>query len=222
MYSEHPSSSPLIRCLWQVDVDRDGSWVSPANEFWGLVFGVQDQRYSTELVGPSMDPRPMSATAGGRFWGVEFEAHVFWRGLEKVAVLGEIRTLPMRGSEHFELAGVRCPFADFDTLEILVDSLVGQGVLVNEPLVAVALRQGDEVVPASERTLRRQVRATTGLGRKQVQQLQRARKAYELLQRGTPLAAAAVEAGFADQAHMTRALRAFAGRTPARILGGGD
>lgn len=222
MYTEHPSWSPLIRCLWQVDIIHDGSWISPANEFWGLVFGEAQGRRSTEVVGPSIDPRHMSASGEGRFWGVEFEAHVFWRGLDKVTVLGEIRELAMSGTEHFELAGVRFPFTTFKDLEALVDSLVGQGVLVADPVVAVALGGDDAVVPTSERTLRRQMRSRTGLGGKQVKQLQRARAAYELLQLGTPLADAALEAGFADQAHMTRALRVFAGRTPARILADND
>jgi len=219
MYAEHPSPSPLIRSLWEVDVTHDGSWVSPADEFWGLVFGVDRGERTAELVGPSLDPRPMSATAGGRFWGVEFEAHVFWHGLDKADVLGAIHLLPSSGDGGFVLAGTRVPFTPLDGLEALVETLVARGVIVAEPLVALALRPGGPV-PGSERTVRRRVRHVTGLGRKQVQQLQRARTAYRLLQLGTPLAAAAAEAGFADQAHMTRSLRVFAGRTPARILRG--
>ncbi len=61
--------------------------------------------------------------------------------------------------------------------------------------------------------------SATGLGPKKHEQLQRARAAYALLQEGWSLAAAAVEVGFADQAHMTRAFTALAGRSPARILG---
>ena len=47
----------------------------------------------------------------------------------------------------------------------------------------------------------------------------RFRLALGLVRAGEPLAAAAAEAGYADQAHMTRELVALAGRTPARDQG---
>lgn len=47
----------------------------------------------------------------------------------------------------------------------------------------------------------------------------RTHRALDLIGNGMPLAAVAFSAGFADQAHMTRAITALTGRSPARWLG---
>jgi methylphosphotriester-DNA--protein-cysteine methyltransferase len=52
---------------------------------------------------------------------------------------------------------------------------------------------------------------------KQIEQLERARHAYQLLRQGTPAAEAALLAGYADQSHLTRSLKVIEGKTPARI-----
>lgn len=66
--------------------------------------------------------------------------------------------------------------------------------------------------------MQRRYRRTVGLSAAQVEQLRRAERGYALLHAGRTPAEAAVEAGFSDQAHFTRALRLIRGRTPAAIL----
>lgn len=50
-----------------------------------------------------------------------------------------------------------------------------------------------------------------------VRQIERARRATNLLRRGVPIADTVEEAGFFDQAHLTRSLRNLIGLTPAMI-----
>ncbi|OLT17980.1 hypothetical protein BJF80_01355 [Serinicoccus sp. CUA-874] len=84
----------------------------------------------------------------------------------------------------------------------MVTLLHRRGVLVTDEAIAAALA-GD--APAySDRQLRRRSSVVAGMGPKQLQQLARARAAYRLLHAGRTLAEAAVEAGYSDQAHMTR------------------
>jgi AraC-like DNA-binding protein len=64
---------------------------------------------------------------------------------------------------------------------------------------------------------RRFVRAT-GLPLAVIRQIERARYATTLLQGGVPILETAARAGYADQAHLTRALRHYIGQTPARLL----
>ena len=73
----------------------------------------------------------------------------------------------------------------------------------------------------SERHRQRRVRATTGLTRKQIDQLARAREAFAMLLQGVPASECAARSGFSDQAHLTRSLRTFHGQTPAQVLSGG-
>ena len=218
-YGYRESGSPHVGVVWWAQIDSDADYVDAANEFWGLSFGVlADGRASAVLIGPSLEPRALHLKAGERGWGVELAAHVFVRHLDKKVLVGQMRDLPTDG-RWFELAGVRLPVPQVDGLEDLVAVLLSQGILRADEDVAAAL--GGRSVPYSRRSLHRHVVGATGMGRKKVEQLQRARAAYVLLQEGRSLAAAACEAGFADQAHMSRAFTALAGSSPARILAGG-
>jgi AraC-like DNA-binding protein len=58
----------------------------------------------------------------------------------------------------------------------------------------------------------------TGLTHRAVRQIERAREAARLLARGTPILDTVVQLGYADQPHLTRALKRFAGQTPAQLL----
>jgi AraC-like DNA-binding protein len=218
VYEYRDSPSPLVSVVWRSHAQADGTYVDAANEFWGLAFGTgHSDPFEAVLIGPSRTQRTLEVRAGDDNWGVEFRAHVFLRRVPKLEVLGEIRRLPTDG-RFFELAGVRFPVPTYDGMETLVEAMAGQGVLAGPPELARALAGED--AGYSERQLQRRFSAEVGLGRKQVEQLQRARRAYALLQQGRSLAEAAHEAGYADQAHLTRSFRLIAGRTPASILAG--
>jgi AraC-like DNA-binding protein len=72
-------------------------------------------------------------------------------------------------------------------------------------------------VGLGERQLRRRFAAAVGYGPKTFGRVARFRRALALVRAGEPAAAAAFAAGYADQAHMTREMRALAGRTPATL-----
>jgi AraC-like DNA-binding protein len=90
---------------------------------------------------------------------------------------------------------------------------------------AVAARQwsGESVAATadalglSERQLHRRSLAAFGYGPKQLARILRFRRAVALARGGTPFAEVAVRAGYADQAHLAREVRALAG-VPLRAL----
>ena len=71
---------------------------------------------------------------------------------------------------------------------------------------------------SSERTAQRWTRRSTGLTRRAIGQIERALRAVELVRQGAPLREVAQGAGYADQAHLTRALKRFVGITPRQVL----
>ena len=75
------------------------------------------------------------------------------------------------------------------------------------PVLASALGLG-------ERQLRRRFAAAVGYGPKTFARVARFRAALDAIRAGDPLARAAADAGYADQAHMTREMAALAGATP--------
>lgn len=218
-YGYRESSSPHINVVWWADIDEDADYSDVANEYWGLAFGLlADGTPTATLIGPCLEPRELHMCGGERAWGVELAAHVFVRLIEKAQLLGEMRPLETDG-QWFSLAGARLPVPDREGLEELVDVLVQQGILAVNRDVAAAL--AGESVPWSSRSVHRHVMVAAGLGRSKIEQLQRLRTAYALLQEGYSLTNAAQAAGFADQAHMTRAFTAFSGSSPAKILAAG-
>jgi AraC-like DNA-binding protein len=72
-------------------------------------------------------------------------------------------------------------------------------------------------VGLGERHLRRRFALSVGYGPKTYARVVRFRMALGLVRAGEPLALAALEAGYADQAHMTREMGELAGRTPGAL-----
>ncbi|MGW8376271.1 helix-turn-helix domain-containing protein [Streptomyces sp. ODS28] len=70
----------------------------------------------------------------------------------------------------------------------------------------------------TERTLHRRCTAAFGYGPKTLDRVLRLQRALELARAGTPLATAAARAGYADQAHLSREVRALAGVTASDLL----
>ncbi|MBR7743756.1 AraC family transcriptional regulator [Phycicoccus sp. BSK3Z-2] len=215
MYREWDLPSPLVRCAWSATVEVNGTWLQPATEFWGLGFSSTADGPTAELLGPAAAPQEMCLRAGDTSWGVEFAAHVFFRGVSKDAAT-QVMPLPVHEST-FELAGFALTLPAPTELSTLVDDLRRRGLLTAEEQVAAAL-DGRVDRTVSTRTLRRRVHSTVGLNRQQVAVIVRARQAFALLSEGVPVAEVVVRAGYSDQAHLTRSLRTLAGRTPREIL----
>jgi AraC-like DNA-binding protein len=99
-----------------------------------------------------------------------------------------------------------------------------------DPLVQEAVtrlrRPGAAVAPladqlgVSERQLRRRVAAAVGYGPKLLTRVLRLQRALAHARAGDELARAALEAGYADQAHFSSDCRALAGASPGTLLGG--
>jgi AraC-like DNA-binding protein len=218
VWEEHPGTSPAVRRRWRAFVEVPGRYPIAASEYWGISFIRRgDGSLAAELDGPTLAAQVVESVEGESYWGVELAAHVFVPGVDKHLITGATIALPVqdgcvRIGEH--LAAVPA----WGELEDFVDTLLGQGALVADEHIHRALSGKAE--GWSPRSWQRRFRHVTGLTRKQIEQLERARSAYRLLAMGMPCSEAAQLAGYADQAHLTRAMRLFEGQTPARILAG--
>ncbi len=216
MYEERRLDSPHIECVWQARAVRHERYLVPAVEYWDLWFARRpDGDLLAGLSGPTLGHRWIASVVGEHSWGVQLRAHVVVPGAGKRLVLGGELRLPVEHG-HVEITGHRVPLPEYTELEAFVDRLVELDALRSDDDVRRVLA-GDDV-GYSERHWQRRVRATTGLTRKQISQLARAREAFELLQQGMSPAECAIACGYSDQAHLTRSLRVFHGQTPARIL----
>lgn len=216
MYEQRESTSELISLVWRAHSETAATYVEPAVENWGIAFtrNAGGARVAT-VIGPALAARTIDYRAGDSHWGVDLVAHVAWRGLDKEPLLGRMIDIPIE-DDWCVIAGVRITVPGYDDLEAFVDGLHRQGLLVTDRDVSTTLDGGD--AHWSGRTMQRRFRDTTGLRRKQIEQVRRAHRARDLLLDGATPAEAALEAGYSDQSHMTRALHALIGRTPARII----
>jgi AraC-like DNA-binding protein len=215
MWEHRDSSSPDIRTVWRAFVDEPDTYTVPGSEFWGISFARQaDGLLRAELDGPSLTSRTVASVRGEWYWGVELGAHVAVAGVDKSQILGLTASLPVE-SDRVALGGHWLHVPEWWQMEDFVAQLIDIRSLVVDPYVRRAL-QGDED-GYSRRSWQRRFRGVTGITRKQIEQLKRARHAFVLLRQGIPVSEAAHVAGYADQSHLTRALKLIEGETPGRI-----
>ena len=216
MYIQEYSSLPFINCVWHAIAERDGAYTDPANEYWCLGFIRHgDGSLSVELYGPSLRPRVLEGHAGEEYWGIEFKAYTALSTISKGEILNANILLPVTGTSF--LIGERdYSIPVYSELEKFAQQLQEEGIIVADQRIDRALQGSD--AGFSERSRQRHFKNVTGLTKKQIEQLQRARHAFYLLQTGSSLAQAAIIAGYADQPHMTRSLSLLRGETPAQII----
>lgn len=218
MYEERHPDSRVLECVWQARATRDERYLVAAVEYWDLWFAREpDGEMLAGLTGPTLGHRWIRSTVGEHSWGIQLKAHAVLPGVSKLLLRGGEQHLAVRAGK-VTIGQHAVPFPEFEDLESFTDRLLELDVLRDDEQVRRML--GGDDVGYSERHRQRRVRAVTGLTRKQIEQLSRAREAFALLLQGVPPTECAARCGFADQAHLTRSLRAFHGQTPAQVLSG--
>jgi len=209
------SCSPLIEQTWQTRSEPEQSFISVAASHWEMV--VTRQRGSARLTvrGPETKATTAPIPGDAEFFGIQFSLGTFMPGLLPGQLVDGGLTLQQATSRSFWLDGDRWEFPGPDNADVFVDRLVRAGLLVHDPVVPAALR-GD-VDGWSRRSVERRVSRATGLTQGAIGQIRRAERAVELLRLGLSPIDAAGQAGYADQPHLTRSLRRFAGRTPSQV-----
>lgn len=216
MYTVKDSVLPLINCTWRAIVEHDDVYSDPANEYWSFGFIKHtNDTFSVEVYGPSLKPRVLHGKTGEEYWGVEFKAHVSLGAIGKDSILNAHITLSVEDG-HFTIGSKQYLIPQFDSLEAFAQQLQQDGIITADERIYKALLGRTDGL--SERSRQRYFKAVTGLTKKQIEQLQHARHAFYLLQHGESATQAAHSAGYADQSHMTRALKLLRGETPAQII----
>ncbi|HXH36203.1 MAG TPA: helix-turn-helix domain-containing protein [Plantibacter sp.] len=82
---------------------------------------------------------------------------------------------------------------------------------------AVAAVEAAATFSGSDRTFRRRMLTSFGYGYATLVRLERARRAQRSLRSGSSITAAAAEAGFADQSHLSREFARLVGQSPAQF-----
>ena len=219
VFEERPSDSPFIERVWRSHSKRAGTFLSVASSHVEMVVSRVRGRQFLTLRGPETRATIAECPADGEWLGVRFTIGTFFRQHPTNTLLDrQDERVPNVGG-RFDLDGFRWDYPTFDKVETFVDRLVQRGVIARDEAVAATLH-GDHA-DCSRRTRQRHFMQATGLTHATFRQIQRARLATQLLQHGAPILDAVYDAGYFDQAHLTRSLKHYVGQTPAGI-GRGD
>ncbi len=220
-FTQRASDSPFIERVWRSASDRGGLMRSIAACHWEMVVVRHQGQVALRVRGPETRATAVPFPADAEWFAIRFKLGTFMPVFRPGALrdLNDV-VLPDASSRKFWLHGSAWEYPDFDHAEAFVDRLARAGLVVIDPVVTDALRAD---APASTtRTEQRRVLGVTGLTRTAIRQIERARHAVTLLRSGSALTAAAYDAGFFDQAHLTRAMKRWIGLTPAQVARGGD
>jgi AraC-like DNA-binding protein len=212
-----PSDSPFVDQVWHARSERSGIFHSIASNQWLMVVTRRNGTSTFTVRGPETKATPLYCHADGGEWvGIRFRVGTFMPHLPVNALVDRDLTLPGVGERSFWLDGTAWQLPDYENADTFVDRLVREGLLVREPVVDAVLH--GQVNGISARSVQRRFVQATGLTQRTIRQIERARQAMTLLQRGISILDAVHEAGYYDQAHLTRSLKRWLGQTPAQIV----
>jgi AraC-like DNA-binding protein len=214
------SDSPYVERVWRHHSEGCGSFLSIAESRSELVVTRYQGRVTMTVRGPETRATRLSYPPDAEWLGIRLKPGVFLPSRPaRVLVDGDVN-LPEATRASFWLDGSAWPVPDYENADTFVARLVRAGLLVIEPAVSEALR--GELTGASLRTVQRRFLHATGVTRSAARQIERARHAALLLERGESIADATFEAGYFDQPHLTRSLKRLIGQTPAELLRDGS
>jgi hypothetical protein len=219
--AERPSDSPFIERVWRCHSEREGNFLAVASSHWEMVVTRLNGTTTVTFHGPETRSREVFCPANGEWFAIRFKAGAFMPSLPAGRMLnGQDVVLPQLSKRTFHLEGSKWELPDYDNAEVFVARLVRAGILKRDPAVEAAL-PGDTLA-LSRRSAQRHFLQATGITHTTLRKIERARYATNLLRRGVPIHDTMHEAGYFDQAHLTRSLKALVGLTPARIALGQD
>ena len=216
-FDERPSDSPFVERIWRAESERVGDFLSVAASHWEMVVSKYRDETTVTVRGPETIATTMHVTlVGGEFFGIIFKYGAFMPHFPVSDLVDGDLDLPDASSKSFWLNGAAWQFPNYENADTFVDRLARASLLDCDPIIEPVLH--GESQDLSPRSIQRRVLQATGLTKSSIWQIERARYATMLLQGGVSIFDTVEQAGYADQAHLTRSLKHLIGKTPAQII----
>jgi AraC-like DNA-binding protein len=209
------SDSPYIDSIWQGQSDEDLALMCPADGRLNIRITKLRGATQTSIEGPITRAIPKTHVDGVAWIVIKFRLGVYIPSMPARRLLDADATLSEASGKSFWLNGFAWEHFDFENADVFVHRLARRELLLHDLVVDSALR--DEPLDISPRTIRHHFLHTTGITQSHIRQIERAREALTLLQQDVPILDVVHQLHYADQPHLTRALKRFMGHTPAQI-----
>lgn len=210
------SDSPYIQSVWHGYTEGIYTPICPAAAEWDLFLQRKGGKVRVFFEGPLTRAKSKLETEDTEFCVIRFRAGTFLPVLSIRQFLDTDAVLPGAARDTFWLHGATWEFPRYEDAEVFVARLVRTETLRYDPIVSAALQ--NQPLDVSFRTVRRRFLNVTGMTQGTIRQIERAQQAADLLNRGMSILDVVSAAGYADQPHLTRALKRFYGQTPAQML----
>jgi AraC-like DNA-binding protein len=218
IYEERLSDSPYVETVTHGWTVNHGSVIRPAESHWHMVVSRYQGKVQFFIVGPLTTAGVVPFTEGAEILWIKLTMGTFMPHRPVRDYVDLETVLPNAACNSFLLHGSTWEYPNFENTETFISRLARQGVLERDPVVVAELHGHTHEV--ASRTVRHRFLRATGLSQGNIFQIERARQAATLLERGTSILDTAYEAGYFDQSHLTRALKQWVGHTPAQIIRG--
>jgi AraC-like DNA-binding protein len=215
VFQDRLSDSPFVERVWRSHSERAGTFVSVAMSHLEMVVTRHRDKTFMTLRGPETRATDAHCPADGEWLGIRLSLGTFMPQHPAGALIDRRDEQLPHASGRFRLDGYQWDYPDFENAETFVRRLVRRGVLARDAAVAAALHGDDRVI--SRRSTQRHFVHAAGITHSRFRQIERARHATNLLKDGVSILDAVHDAGYFDQAHLTRSLKHYIGQTPARI-----
>jgi hypothetical protein len=209
------SESPLVERITRVRFSGDWRGVTTPDGCWDLVVRRVAGRVELLQTGIITRPVELAYAAGDEYLSISFKPGVFMPRLPGKRMVDRGLLHPTPSPRTFWLAHDELEIPSFDNAEGLVDRLVQRELIVRDEIVEALVEGRPRAI--HPRSVQRHFLEAMGVTAKRLEQIQRARRASELLAAGKRVVDVALELGYADQSHLTRALKAMLGETPGQI-----
>src|ERR1051325_4096175 len=215
-FEERLSDSPFVERIWWAQSEGTGGFLSIAASHWEMVISTYQDEMIMTVRGPETKVTSMDVTiVGTEFFGIIFKHGVFMPHFPVGDLVDGDLNLPDASSRSFWLNSSAWQFPNYENADTFVERLVREDLLVCDPMIEPVLR--DEPQELSPRSVQRRFVQATGLTRSSIRKIERARYATMLLGQGVSIFDTVEQAGYSDQAHMTRALKYMIGKTPTQL-----
>jgi len=210
------SDNPFIDRLWASENLESGVYKATPDGCWDLIAHTsKDGSRTMMLTGQASKPAMVPYEGGTSAVVISFVAGAHIPQLPGASMLDSAKILPNADEDHFMLLGHTFAIPTYKNAEELVEAMERHGLLAIDEVVAAVLKGTPKAM--SDRNMQRHFMQTTGLTRKSLEQIHRAQKAVRLIKAGAPLSAAAADAGFTDQPHLSKSLQKLMQARPSDV-----
>jgi AraC-like DNA-binding protein len=215
-YEERLSDSPYVETVAKGRTEISSWAMRPAETNWHIVFVKLENSTYPILTGTFASAAIIPFISADILW-IRFELGVFPSHLSMREHLANKETiLPNGCHQSFWFYSDTVEIPTFDNADTFINRLFQNESLMYDPLINEQINHYSTQL--SPRTVRHRFVQATGLSQKHIEQVQRAKQAQALLQKGHSILDTTYALGYYDQAHFTKSLKHYIGYTPSQII----